>query len=169
MEIMSHMQVLSGKSPGFTVTELAVVLTVLGSLIGIVLFTLGSFYESDTRSLALSTQDSDTRAVLRSIENEIMNSPGFSTSLPVSAPLGPANDANTWSYMGNLSDKPTDRVLIARAYATDKAVSDNSRLPVFTSIDPGGSCDPSSSTPSQNSLSRGCAAKMSWGDRRLSR
>jgi prepilin-type N-terminal cleavage/methylation domain-containing protein len=127
------MQALSNKNHGFTIVELVVVTTVLGLLIGVVLGTLGDFYNSNTSSLARTTQDTDTRGVLRSIENELGGSAGFTSSLSTGfvTPQGSDNNAAAWSYMGTNN---TRRVLIGLAYATDKDLKDDSRMVVLRRV-----------------------------------
>ncbi|MDB5177093.1 MAG: hypothetical protein JWN75_761 [Candidatus Saccharibacteria bacterium] len=148
------MQALYNKSRGFTIVELVVVVSVLGILMGVVLNTLGDFYQSNTTSLGQTNQDTDTRGVMRSIENELTNTTGFSANFSITpttsfTPLGSKNDSTAWSYLGNDSAKPNNRVLIAGAYATDKAATDDTRTLVYT--DTGAGCsDVSTATKVKN-------------------
>jgi len=145
---------MSNKSKGFTIVELVVVISVLGILMAVVLDTLGGFYQSNTTSLGQTNQDTDTRGVLRSIENELTNSAGFSANYPTTGPavipLGSKNDTTAWSYLGNDSTKPNNKVLIASTYATDKPQTDDTRMIVFT--DTGSGCTPGTATPMKNAL-----------------
>lgn len=150
------MQTSYDKSSGFTIVEIAVVVTVISLLTGVVLQTLGGFYNDNVISLGKTSQDTNTRGVLRSIEKEIMDSGGFVTDAAVAKPLG-RDDGTSWSYRGNDPSLPgydagqkTNRVLMATTTATDKAATDDKRLPVF--IDSGSGCDFSVSPIAQNLL-----------------
>lgn len=133
------MQASSTKHTGFTIVELVVVMAVAALLTGVVLGTLGDFFTDNIRTSATTTQDTDTRSVLRTIENDLASTSGFSRDLAVSAsPLGVKNDTTAWSYTGNDTTTPSNRVLIAGVYATDKASTDDSRMPIFT--DTGNGC-----------------------------
>jgi prepilin-type N-terminal cleavage/methylation domain-containing protein len=134
-------------SEGFTVVELAIVITVFSILSSLVIFTLGDFYESNTSSVSKSVQSTNTRSVLRAIEDDLVSTTGWATTLPVVRPLGPTNDLvnlETWSYCGtggtSNCTQSVNRVLIAYTTATDKAPSDSTRLPVFANTM--GSCTP---------------------------
>lgn len=129
---------LTKQSPGFTVVELVVVMAVLSILIGLVLNTLGGFYESNTTSVSQTVQSTDSRSVLRTIENDLITSSGFlaTTSMAPTNPTGADNIDSAWSYKGNDPLKPSNRVLISSNYATDKSSSDSTRSLVL--------CDPSS-------------------------
>ncbi len=120
---------------GFTIVELIVVMTVLSILIGLTLTTLGSFYQSNTTSLSQTIQTTDTRSVLRAIENDLINSSGFlaTTSMTAADPTGSDNAVGAWSYKGNDPLHPTNRVLISRNYATDKPATDDTRSLIFCS------------------------------------
>ena len=126
-------------------------MTVAGLLTGVVIFSLGNYYQENVSSAKRTTQDTDTRSTLRSIENEISNSAGFLTDLTVlNVPFGSNNIIAPWSYKGNDPAKPNNRVLMANVYATDKARTDDSRMPVF--INTLGSCNPDIATPAKNAL-----------------
>lgn len=118
---------------GFTIVELVVVITVLSILIGLVLTTLGSFYQSNTTSLSQTVQSTDTRSVLRSIENDLVTSSGFlaTTSMVPVNPTGSDNIDGIWSYKGTDALHPNNRVLISSNYATDKPASDETRSLIF--------------------------------------
>lgn len=147
------------KSRGFTVTELLVVVTVLSLLTGVVLQVLGGFYGESITSLGKTSQDTQTRGVLREIEKDISIAYGFKTEInPLARPLG-RNDGTSWSYLGNVTSQPgydnaqkTNRVLIATSTATDRAVTAANRLPVFTNSGAGCSNDPTTSPVAQNAL-----------------
>ena len=151
------MRASSSNQNGFTVVEVIVVVTVLSLLTGIVLQTLGGFFNDNISSLGKAAQDTQTRGVLRQIVRELSNTNGFMTDITsLSQPLG-RNDQTTWSYLGNISSQPfydsaqkTNRVLIATSTATDKANSDPTRLPIF--INAGLGCDPSLSPIALNAL-----------------
>lgn len=130
----SYMRVMSIRSQrGFTIVELVVVITVLTILIGLVLVSLGSFYQSSTTSLTQTVQSTDTRSVLRAIENDLVTSSGFLTTTTMTpvTPTGSDNMNGAWSYKGNDLLKPNNRVLISRNYATDKHPGDETRSLVF--------------------------------------
>ena len=125
-------------SRGFTIVELMIIISVMTILLGLVMSSLYSYYTSNTTSLKKSTQDTDTRKVLRTIESELTNTSGWITSLAVARPLGPTNSTSTnetWSFCGTGGTanctQSVNRVLIAYTNATDKAASDSTRLPVF--------------------------------------
>lgn len=151
------MQAMSNKLSGFSVPEIIVVVTVLGLLTGVVLQSLSGFYGENISSLGKTSQDTQTRGVLRQMERDLSNSNGFMTDLTALArPLG-RNDQTTWSYQGNIPSQPyfdgaqkTNRILIAASTATDKAATDSTRLPVF--INSGSGCDPALSPIAQNAL-----------------
>jgi type II secretory pathway pseudopilin PulG len=146
------MQVLSDKSRGFTIPELIISITVSTIMLGVIIFGLGSYYEGNVASTKRTTQQTDTRSVLRTIENDLVNSDGFLTDLAVTAaPLGSNNLTTAWSYKGNDLALPDNRVLIGQSYATDKARTDDSRLLVFVSP-PAGCGDLSTATPATNAL-----------------
>jgi prepilin-type N-terminal cleavage/methylation domain-containing protein len=107
------MSLMSNKA-GFTVVELIVVITVLGILSGLVFFTLGDFYTSNTTSLGVTTQDTDTRGALRQIDRDVATAVDFSDTLATTDPLGPAIGTTTWTY----APTPEKMVLIASTYAT---------------------------------------------------
>lgn len=114
---------------GFTIVELLVVVTVLSILVGLVLTSLGSFYQSSTTSLTQTVQSTDTRSVLRKIESDLVTSSGFlaTTTMAPVTPTGADNSTGAWSYKGNDPLKPDNRVLISSNYATDKASTDETR------------------------------------------
>jgi len=114
---------------GFTIVELVVVMTVLSILIGLVLVSLGSFFQASTTSLTQTVQSTDTRSVLRAIENDLVTSSGFlpTTTMTPTTPTGSDNLDGTWSYKGNDPLKPNNRVLISSNYATDKPPTDETR------------------------------------------
>lgn len=143
------MQVLSNKSHGFTIVELLITITVGAIMMGTIVFGLGNYYQESVNSTQKTTQDTDTRSVLRTIENELVNTNGFITDLPVSAtPLGANNNAAAWSYKGNISGNTNYRVLIGQTYATDKVSTDPTRLLVFSN--PTNCSDTATSVPVKN-------------------
>ena len=138
----------ASRQAGFTVVELIVAMVVMGLLIGLVLGTLGSYYQGNINTLTVTTQDTDTRSVLRSIERELADSNAFlaSPSVPYGDPQGMNNGTDAWSYKGKIDAATTNRrVLIAQTYATDKNAEDESRLPIFTNV--GSGCGPSVAAP----------------------
>ena len=132
---------------GFTVVELLVAIVVISLLATLIMTTLFNYYGANVTSLGKTTQDTETTAVLRTIEKELSNASLFSAQLGVSAtPLGPNSSANPWSYRSNMTvDPDKHRVVIATSYATDKPVSDNSRLVVFGNN--GDGCDEAKKVP----------------------
>lgn len=140
----------SQSGAGFTIVELIVAVVVMGLLVGLVLGSLGGYYQGNINTLTSTTQETDSRSVLRSIERELADSSGFlpTTSVAFSSPQGMNNGSTAWSYKG-LSDAATTnrRVLIAQAYATDLDVDSEARLPVFTNT--GSGCGPSVAVPTQ--------------------
>ncbi len=131
---------------GMTVVELLIVVTVLAILMPIVVFTLGDLYSDNIGSISKTKQDTDTRSVLRAIEDELKTASSWATSLAVSVPLGPTNNTTTpetWSFCGRngVSDcsSSVNRVLIASTITTDKVYTDTTRLPIFANV--GGICD----------------------------
>ena len=143
------MQALFNKSHGFTLPELLISVTVGAVMVGVIIFGLGNYYQDSVNSTQRTAQDTDTRSVLRSIENEIVNSNGFITDLVVTAsPLGSSNTIAPWSYKGNNIALPNNRVLIAQTYATDLPATDPDRMLVFNNLI---DCsDPTTSTPTKN-------------------
>ena len=146
------MQVSSTKSAGFTIVELIVSITISTILTGVVLFSLGNYYQRNISSVKNTTQDTDTRSILRSISNELLNSANFVSDLSVGAtqPLGSNNATAAWTYKGSDTVRPNNRVLIANVYATDKPRDDATRMVAFT--DTGSGCTPATSTPVKNAL-----------------
>lgn len=135
---------------GFTIVELLVAMVVLGLLIGLVLGSLGGYYQANINTLTKTTQETDVRSVLRSIETELADSNGFlaTTSVPFSDPQGMDNGTSAWSYKGQSDAATTNRrVLIGLTYATDRNANDPVRLPVFTNT--GAGCDPSAAIPTE--------------------
>lgn len=137
---------------GFTIVELIVVITVMGILLVLVMDILTDLYSSNAITLGRSVQDTDTRSVLRSIESDLSDATSWTTNLaPQVQPLGPTvTPSDPWVYCGNAgnsacSNPNANRVLIAYTYATDKAPSDPSRLPVFAQT--AGNCDAGSASP----------------------
>ncbi len=108
------MSLMSNKTGGFTVVELIVVITVLGILSGLVFFTLGDFYTSNTTTLGVTTQDTDTRGALRQIDKDVATAINYSDTFTTTDPLGPAIGTPTWTYAPT-ADK---MVLMATTYAT---------------------------------------------------
>jgi len=142
------------KTHGFTIVELLVVTAVLMLLIGLVMSTLGDFYQANTTSLQQTVQNTDTRSVLRTIENDLINSSGFLTknSMAIVSPTGPNDSANNndWDYKGNTTtETEKHRVLIASKYATYTATTDDNRVLVYQNS---GSCDPTVAAPVKNNL-----------------
>lgn len=133
---------------GFTIIELIVVITVLGILIGLVLNTLANFYISNQATLTQTIQSSDSRNALRTIENDLTNTDGFltTTSMDVETPNGSDDDEAPWDYKGN----GTNRILIAKVYATDLPSTDPARQLAY--LDDGGCADLSTATPAQVNL-----------------
>ena len=147
MENLSPMQAIYNRANGFTMVEIVIVITVASILTGVVMGTFGGFYRDNVNSLGKTTQDTNTRGVLRSIEKDLSNVSGFITDATVAQPLG-SNNGTTWSYLG---DNSSHRVLMATTTATDKAYTDDTRLPVF--INSGSGCgDPTVSPVAQNGL-----------------
>lgn len=144
------MQILSTKdrAQGFTIVELIVVITVLGLLIGLVLNVLGSFYQSGRDSLTQSIQTADSRSTLQAIEKNLIGTVGFLNTTAVAAvePTGADNDEEPWSYEGNDTTQPLNRVLIASLYATDKPQNDPTRSLVYIDA---GNCSASVAEPLQ--------------------
>lgn len=124
---------------GITIVELIVVITVAGLLTGIVFGPLNDLYSSNVTTASRSAQDTYTRGVLRSIENELADAGGWTTSLSPPLGLGPLNNLlslESWSYCGvsgilSCSSSTTNRVLITYTNATDKVSTDPTRLPIF--------------------------------------
>lgn len=125
------------RQTGFTIVEIVVVISVLTLLMGLVMTTLYSFYQDNTTSLSQTVQSTDTRTVLRTIENDLVTSSGFltTTSMAPTSPTGADNIDSSWSYKGNDTSKPNNRVLISQAYATDKPSSDETRTLVMCTGD----------------------------------
>jgi prepilin-type N-terminal cleavage/methylation domain-containing protein len=132
------------RAAGFTITELLVVITVLGILIGLVLVTLNDFYQSNANSITQTIQSTDGRSALRTIERNVVTSSAFQTSLTVASPIGFNNDGQTWKYEGTDATQPTNRVLISKQYLTDKVASDSTRQLVYLSS---GGCGSTATTP----------------------
>lgn len=123
------MQALSTKSPspGFTIVEVVIAVVVLGVLSVIIIGPLGDFYSNILTTLGRTSQETDTRSTLRTIERELTNNVGFIGTYATQTPLG-MNGSDSWNYRGDGVGK---RVLIAQTYATDKASNDSARLPIF--------------------------------------
>lgn len=137
------------RQSGITLIELLVVMSVMGIIIILVLDTLGDFYQSNINAVSRTTQTADTRSVLKSIQLDLSTSTGFlpESSATLATPLGSDNASSPWNYKGNDPEKPANRVLISKSYATDKAASDATRNLVYT-----GSCNPASATPLANTF-----------------
>ncbi len=143
------MRVTLNKQQGFTISELIVVIVVMGILSTLVLISLGDFYYANIKTTAQTTQDTETRGVLRRIETTVTDAQGFVASVNVAAPLGPGNNTTdlTWSYKGTGADS---RVFIATTIATDKAPTDDTRLPAFQNPGSGCSIDTGVTIPVMN-------------------
>jgi prepilin-type N-terminal cleavage/methylation domain-containing protein len=120
---------------GFTLVELAVVIVAAGILAGILFGALNDLYSSSSRSLARTIQDTDTRSVLRSIENTLVSVAGFKSDQSTVSPLGNNDTSSAWNFKGSDASR---RVLIAETYATDIAEgvdSNNTRMPILLGSD----------------------------------
>ncbi len=138
------------RDAGMTIVELLVAMVIMGLLVGLVLGALGSYYQGNINTLTTTTQETDTRSVLRSIERELADSSGFqpTASVPFSSPQGMDNGSGVWSYKGRPDAVTTNRrVLIAQTYATNLDTDSASRLPIFTNT--GSGCGPSAAVPTQ--------------------
>lgn len=149
------MQASYNKSTGFTIVEVIVVLLVLGLLMNVVFVTLGDYYLDNTKSIAKSAKDSDTRSVLRSMEKDITDAVSFSPIFPttattITAPLGSRNnDSTAWNYISNTYGPVliVNKSAVTQSPANDSA---NSRLPVFEKPSSGSCTDLSSASIAKN-------------------
>lgn len=124
-----------GKSQGFTIVELIVVISVLSILIGLITTTLLNFYLSNIATINRTTQASDVASTLQSIEKNVSLASNFldRTSGPaLVAPLGPDNTAQPWIFKTSESNY---NVLIAQNYATDGTSDDAARKLIYSSTD----------------------------------
>ena len=137
------MRRMSNNQQGFTIPEVITVMVVLAILSAIVLSALGNLYYDNIQTTAQTTQDTETRGVLRTLEKTVTSAGAFSASVTVPAPMGPGNNTTnlTWSYKGNDTTNPDNRVFIASAIATDKSPTDETRLPVFQNTGAGCTID----------------------------
>lgn len=114
---------------GITLTEIIIVVTVLSTIAILVFTTFYDMYLSNISSLQTSTQTTDTRTALRSIEDSLTLATDYAAKVsPVTSPQGPNNDASDWDFKGTDS---SHRVLISKSYATTAATSDNNRALVY--------------------------------------
>lgn len=130
---------------GFTVVELIVVITVLGILAGILFTTFDDLYQSNVKAIATTTQVSDTRAALRTVEDNLTLSSGvLATFTPSSSPLGADNNTADWRY-----DDPTTgsagQALISQSYASNGDPQNTSRSLIIDSTSPNGCTSASTS------------------------
>lgn len=139
---------MSTKHPqaGLTIIELIVVLSVLGTLIIFIFTTLYDIYQFSVSALQISTQTTDNRTALRSIEDNLTLAKGYlaKVSSPTT-PQGSNNDSSDWDFKGSGS---TSRVLISQSYATTTATSDSARALVYDNS--GGCGNPSVSALAKN-------------------
>lgn len=144
------------RDAGFTIVELLIITMVMALLTPIVLGSLYSFYTDNTTSIKQSTQDTDTRSVLRSIATELANATGFGAIQTVAgSPLGSGNgatDGSQWSYCGGSGGatctQPVNRVLIAYTTTTDGPRDSSTRFPVY--INDASACNISTAPAARN-------------------
>jgi prepilin-type N-terminal cleavage/methylation domain-containing protein len=131
--VMRHLSARSN-TRGFTLIEVIVVITVAAILTPIVLNALGDYYYANIYSLQQTTQNTDARSVLRSVEDDLAYSPGFLASFNAPDPLlGPSNSTGgSRSWIAN-RDK-----LIATTYTT--ATVSGQRVPVIDQRTPSDDC-----------------------------
>lgn len=128
--MLLSMQAMFAKSrqSGFTVIEVIIVTFVIGVLTVPIMSALGDLYTSTYATLGKTTQDTDTRVAMRSIENTIKNNVGFLGVKEVDSPLGVGGTGDDWRYLGAGTGQ---RALIVQTYATDKPSTDPTYMPVF--------------------------------------
>lgn len=126
---MSNRTLTHVRQHGFTVVEILVVLTVLSTVILLVFTTLYNLYLSNVSGLLTSTQTTNTRTALRSIEDSLTLATGYLTKASsITSPQGPNNDAADWDFKGT---NASNRVLISQSYATTAASTDSNRALVY--------------------------------------
>ncbi len=116
------------RQSGFTVIEVLIVSFVIGVLTVPIMGALGDLYTSTYVTLGKTTQDTDTRVAMRTIEDSIKNNVGFLGAKEVDTPLGVGGTGDDWTYLGAGTGQ---RALIVQTYATDKPTTDPTYMPVF--------------------------------------
>lgn len=114
----------SNKSHGFTIPELIVAILAISILTIIVFDTLGTYYYSNTTSLGITTQDTDTRTALRQIESDLsIGSVFYDSAVVSSSELGPKDQAGLtvasdrqWTV--NWDSASTGNMILASTIAT---------------------------------------------------
>ncbi|MBI3889662.1 type II secretion system protein [Candidatus Saccharibacteria bacterium] len=133
---------------GFTVVELIVVMTVMGILAGIVFGALSDLYYSNVKSIAITSQISDTRGALHSIEDDLTLSNAVVASYaPLTSPLGSNDQMAPWSYSYPGVGSPMQTLIIESAASTQTTPDRRDFI-----INGNTAVSPQGCTPSSNSV-----------------
>ncbi len=131
---------------GFTIVELVVVITVMGILSGLIFGAFNDLYRSNVNAIAVTTQTSDTRGALNTIEDNLTLSNSVMASyVPPSAPLGSNDQVAPWSYSYPASGAPTQTLIVESAASTLNGGTRDFIINGNTSVSPQG-CTPSSNS-----------------------
>lgn len=106
---------------GATIVELIIVVSVIGSLTGLLFGPFNDLYVSSSQSLRALVQASDTRGALRTIERDVVLASRFLSENTINdlvnnIPSKPTGQK--WAWTGNPSADPTKRVLIIEAFGS---------------------------------------------------
>lgn len=117
---MPHTSI-SSKIAGATIVELIIVVSVIGSMTGLLFGPFNDLYVSSSQSLRALIQTSDTRGALRSIERDVVLASKFLSEnnindLVNNIPGKPTSQK--WAWTGNPTADPTKRVLIIEAFGS---------------------------------------------------
>ncbi len=106
---------------GATIAELIIVVTVLGTLVGIIFGPFNDLYTDNSRGLRTIIQTSDTRGALRLIEREVVLGTEFldvNAIDDISGNIPGKPTSRKWDWRGNPTPSTTNRVLIVESYAS---------------------------------------------------
>lgn len=133
---------------GLTVVEMMVVIVTGSLILGLVFTVLNDYYNSNLTTLSVTTQANDTRTALRTMENNLSVAHNFASRLdPAPSLQGSNNLTAAWDFKGTGA---SDRVLIAKVYATSALSSDTNRQLLKTTS--GGCGNQSNTTLLENTV-----------------
>lgn len=108
-------------SDGATIVELIIVISVIGSMIGLLFGPFNDLYVSSSQGLRSLVQTSDVRGALRTIERDVVLASKFLSENNIDDLLNNIPGKPTspkWAWTGNPSADPTKRVLIVEAFGS---------------------------------------------------
>ena len=126
------MLAINNDQKGFTITELMLVVVVLGIVITGIFTGFIAIYSSSSRDNRQLDLDSTAQLAMGVIERDTRYSVDFKIGIssPFSDPYGPNNSGAAWDYKG-VPASSTSRILILKAYATTQNALSNTREVVY--------------------------------------